>query len=175
MIFDKSIKEGKLPFSCIDCLKAREFLDKEGYFTDNIIKFTQPDFKEITYLGKLYDIDNSSNERPFQLSYSTGLYYKYFLPKEWVEKKNKYKPFTLGQWINLYDIGEIIHFRNKKSGTVYHSIYVGNVCLKDTDIDNSSKGTLCLGVDNFTLDYLFENYEIEVNGEWIPFGIEIEE
>lgn len=172
MIFDKSIKEGKLPFSCIDCIKAREFLDKEGYFTDNIIKFTQPDFEEIAHLGKLYDIDNSSNERPFQFDHSTGLYYKYFLPKEWVEKKNKYRPFTLAEWTVSYRIGEVIHFRNKKSGTIYCGMYVGNVRLKDTDIDNSSEGMLSLGVDNFALDYLFKDYEIKVNGEWVPFGIE---
>lgn len=176
MIFDKSIKKGKLPFSCIDCIKARKFFDKEGYFTNDILEFTKPNFSKKVRLSELYDIDNSVNEAPFQSKELGAPFYEYFLPKEWVkEEEKRYKPFTLGQWINLYDIGEIIHFRDKKSCTVFCSMYIGNACLEGTDIDNSSEGTLCLGVDNFTLDYLFKNYEIEVNGEWVPFGVEVEE
>ena len=30
---------------------------------------------------------------------------------------------------------------------------------------------MTLGVASYTLDYLFEDYEIEVNGEWKPFGV----
>lgn len=176
MIFDKSIKKGKLPFSCIDCIKARKFFDKEGYFTNDILEFTKPNFSKKVRLSELYDIDNSVNEAPFQSKELGAPFYKYFLPKEWVkEEEKKYKPFTLGQWINLYDIGDIIHFRDKKSGTVFCSMYTGNACLKDTDIDESSEGILSLGGDNFTLEHLFEDYEIEFNGKWIPFGIEVEE
>lgn len=173
MIFDKSIKKGKLPFSCIDCIKARKFFDKEGYFTNDILEFTKPSFSKKVKLSELYDIDNSVNEAPFQSKELGAPFYEYFLPKEWVkEEEKKYKPFTLGQWINLYDIGEIIRFRNTKSGTEYCCMYVGNTHLIGTDIDKSTDGVLSLGCDNFTLDYLFKNYEIEFNGEWIPFGIE---
>lgn len=41
-----------------------------------------------------------------------------------------------------------------------HSQGIKNIIVKIT-----------LGNESHTLDYLFENYEIEVGGEWIPFGV----
>lgn len=34
---------------------------------------------------------------------------------------------------------------------------------------------ITLGDVSHTLDYLFEDYEIEVDGEWKPFGVEVKE
>jgi hypothetical protein len=36
---------------------------------------------------------------------------------------------------------------------------------------HKNKGTIVLGVASFTLDCLFEDCEIEINGEWLPFGV----
>lgn len=167
MIFDKSIKEGKLPFSCIDCLKAREFLDKEGYFTDNIIKFTQPDFKEITYLGKLYNIDNSANERPFQFDHSTGLYYKYFLPKVWVNVGIT-RAFTCEEFLHLFDQGKFHSLRHKNRPNyrdTITSIYIDEETkIPYVRINDSDSG--------YGPEYFFKNYEYFDEGEWKPFGIE---
>lgn len=126
MKFDKSIKEGKLPFSCIDCIKAEEFLDKEGYFTDNISMFTKPNFKENTFKDKLYDIDNS-NDIVSSFQSTDGTFYKYFLPKEWVKEKEekKYRPYTLAEWIEQHEIGEVIHYRSKSEEVELRHMYVG--------------------------------------------------
>ena len=50
-------------------------------------------------------------------------------------------------------------------------MYVGYGYGIGTDIRNTTSGTLTLGVASYTLDYLLEDYEIEVNGEWLPFGV----
>lgn len=43
---------------------------------------------------------------------------------------------------------------------------------KYNDITKINVGTVTLGVANYSFDYLFEDYEIEINGEWLPFGVE---
>ena len=39
------------------------------------------------------------------------------------------------------------------------------------DIEFKNKGTIVLGVASYTLYCLFEEFEIEINGEWQPFGV----
>ena len=36
---------------------------------------------------------------------------------------------------------------------------------------HKNKGTIVLGVASYTLDCLFEECELEINGEWQPFGV----
>ena len=91
--------------------------------------------------------------------------YPYFLPAEWVkEPEKKYRAFTLTEWINQHEIGDVIHFRNKSDGIEAHIMYTGTYHHK-------GKGTIVLGVVSYTLDCLFEDCEIEVNGVWQPFGV----
>ena len=103
---------------------------------------------------------------PFECD--NGWHYTFFIPEEWVlPKEKKYRAFTLTEWINQHEIGDVIHYRSKSDGVEAHIMYMGTYHHKN-------KGTIVLGVASFTLDCLFEDYEIEMNGEWVPFG-EIEE
>ena len=157
-----------------------EYVGKSGYFSDTLCRFQ--DLKSC-HKHTLININDDEEAGDFIFECKGGNY-RYFLPESLLKsekkeykpytlaEKKKYRPYTLAEWIEQHNMGDIVHFRNKKSGTVYCGMYVGNVRLKDTDIDNSSEGMLSLGVDNFALEYLFEDYEIEIDGEWLPFGIE---
>jgi hypothetical protein len=54
-------------------------------------------------------------------------------------------------------------------------MYTGYAHGIGADIEKTTSGTLTLGVASYTLDCLFDDCEIEVNGEWQPFGIEVKE
>ena len=112
MIFDKSIKEGKLPLSCINCIEAAEYIGEEGYFTNNIVDFTMPNFKHITYLHNLYDIVNNIEEEAFQADDTEGTWYKYFLPKAWLDVKVS-RAFTCEEFLSLFDQGKFHSLRHK--------------------------------------------------------------
>ena len=80
------------------------------------------------------------------------------------ESEKKYRAFTLPEWINQHEIGEVIHYRSKSEGVEAHIMYMGTYHHKN-------KGTIVLGVASYTLDCLFEECEIEIDGKWLPFGV----
>lgn len=151
--------------NCIGC---------KGYFFDEFIQ--TKDLSKCRY-GELINITthDDRNDLCFKAEYEEELvgFFRFFLPEidlKPVEKK--YRPFSLAEWIDRHEIGEVIHYRSKSGEMESRQMYVGtrhsqgikNIIVKIT-----------LGNESHTLDYLFENYEIEVDGEWQPFGIEVEE
>lgn len=62
-------------------------------------------------------------------------------------------------------VGTVIHFRQKEFDTTLYA------CI--TGIAVYINGDIAVHIDscNFELDELFKRYEIEINGEWVPFGI----
>lgn len=93
--------------------------------------------------------------------------------EEWVkEPEKKFRSFTLAEWIEKHEIGEVIHYRNKSEGIDFRHMYMGYAFGKGKDITKINVGTVTLGVASYSFDYLFEDYEIEINGEWKPFGVE---
>lgn len=62
-------------------------------------------------------------------------------------------------------VGTVIHFKLKGFDTTYYKCITGIVVYINGDI------AVHIGVDNFELDDLFKTYEIEINGEWLPFGV----
>ena len=68
-------------------------------------------------------------------------------------------------------LGAIIHLRNKETGTEYFTTI--SIITKDTNdyikVVVSLKGYLSFGYLSFT--DLFNKYEIEVEGEFKPFGV----
>ena len=150
MKLDKRIKEGKRPLDCFDTDVAKQFIGKKGYFADNNYAF----------------IDITSDD-------NFDVRHYYFLPEEWVIKpEKKYRPFTLSEWIEQHEIGDIIHFRSKSDGTEIRHMYLGTWHKLES---RNGYVLITLGDSSYSLEHLFEDYEIEVNGEWIPFGVEVEE
>ena len=170
MKLDSRIIEGKKPLDCFDAENEeliKPFLNKEGYVSNNLENFCLLDgcFKRLltNVFKKVKDCFKTS------INGGDGGDWKYFLPAEWVkEPEKKYRAFTLAEWIEQHEIGEVIHYRSKSEGIEAHIMYMGTYHHKN-------RGTIVLGVASYTLDCLFEEFEIEINGEWKPFGIEVEE
>ena len=176
MELDPRIIKGKRPLTCFDTEQAKEFLGKECYFSNckshykNLSAFekyeTLTDYcigtlTAVMDLGdRVFDVDQQCKE------------FRYCLPCEWVkEPEKKYRAFTLAEWIDQYEIGDIIRYRCKSQKIELCHMYVGYAYGIGTDIKNTTSGTLTLGVASYTLDYLFEDYEICIYGEWQPFGV----
>ena len=166
MELDKRIIEGKKPLDCFDAENEelmKSFLNKEGYFSNNIENFCLLDgcFKRL--------LSNVFKKVKSCFNDDEGRDWKFFLPVEWVkepekESEKKYRAFTLTEWINQHEIGEVIHYRSKSEGVEAHIMYMGTYHHKN-------KGTIVLGVASYTLDCLFEECEIEIDGKWLPFGV----
>lgn len=67
----------------------------------------------------------------------------------------------------IYDlIDRDIHLRSKKTGTKYYS------SIRSISEDVNGYINVSITSTNYlSFDELFSNYEIEINGEWKPFGI----
>ena len=176
MELDKRIKEGKRPLTCFDLKEAEKFEGKEGYFSDYPRAFAdgEASIDQCTTKGIL-KLDECSDNYPY-INKTTCLNYPYFLPVEWVkEPEKKYRPFTLAEWIDQHEIGEVIHYRNKSEGIEFRLMYMGYAHGIGKNIKDVGVGAVTLGLASYTLDYFFDYYEIEMNGEWKPFGIEVED
>ena len=102
---------------------------------------------------------------------------RFFVPERLLRPvEKKYRAFTLAEWINQHEIGEVIHFRNKNYRQEFYAMYVGYVIDNGEDIqDIRTTGRIMLMTWAYCLGNLFEDYEIEMNGEWQPFGVLDEE
>ena len=178
MELDKRIKEGKRPLTCFDLKEASGFLEKTGYFTNELDYFSDLSktgcFSEVQF-GRLLKINN--NKRcAFKYLSMDGSYensYRFFLPEDWVlPKEKKYRPYTLAEWVDQHEIGEVITFRNRQ-GQEYHVMYTGYVIDNgEEDIqDNRTTGRIMLINMGYLLQELFERYEICIDGKWQPFGV----
>lgn len=163
MDLDKRIKNNHRPLCVIDIKWAMGFIGKNGFFADAINCFENLSECQSGLLISVKD----KKLHPFECDNQWN--YTFFIPEDWVEtKEKKYRPYSLTEWINQHEIGDVIHYRSKSGEIELRQMYAGtrhsqgikNIIVKIT-----------LGNESHTLDYLFENYEIEVNGEWHPFGI----
>lgn len=172
MELDKRIIRGKRPLTCLDIEQAREFVGKECIFSDIFANFK--DINQYLFVDSDYTAILSIDERASCGDYvfrnaKNNLRYSLILPLEWVkepekEPEKKYRAFTLAEWVDQHEIGDVIHYRSKSEGIEAHIMYMGTYHHKN-------RGTIVLGVASYTLDCLFEEFEIEINGEWQPFGV----
>ena len=109
------------------------------------------------------------------------LKYGFFLPKEAVKEEKTYRACRNVK--ELYElvfntkskadtefyinelVGTIIHFRLKGFDTTLYECITGIAVYNNGDIAVHIDGC------NFELYELFKDYEIEINGEWQPFGV----
>lgn len=172
MELDKRIKALTDIQSVTSILNNRD-LDKKGYFADRIAEFK--DLSKCMY-GEF--VEYREHEQCFlcEIDHHDGTfdhtYYRYFIPEDSLlpeeKPEKKYRPFSLAEWIEQHEIGDVIHYRSKSEGIEAHIMYMGTYHHKN-------KGTIVLGVASYTLDCLFEEFEIEIDGKWQPFGIEVKE
>ena len=168
MDLDKRIIDGKKPLTCFDIDEAEKYVGKKCYISNEYDFFRDLDFTQQKILNGVEDC-----EAPFH--YDSDKQAEFCLPCEWVkpeEPEKKYRPYTLAEWINQHEIGEVIHFRNKNYKQEFYAMYVGYVIDNGEDIqDTRTTGRIMLINMGYLLQELFERYEICINGEWRPFGV----
>ena len=149
------------------------FIGCKGYFFDNFVQaknLTKCDY------GTLVDINGESNDHCFKAKDENGNkplgYYRFFIPEKLLKPvEKKYRPYTLAEWIDQHEIGEVIHCRSEHKQEFY-VMYTGYVIDNGEDIqDIRTTGRIMLINMGYLLQELFERYEICINGEWVPFGI----
>ena len=176
MELDSRIIEGKKPLDCFDTENSevlKPFLQKEGYFSNNLRNFLNLNSCKKGCLVKVFaknfdcfvcfaDDSNSS--------------YKFFIPEAWVkpeEPEKKYRPFSLEEFLKIFDIGDQIGFRSKDNGEVKYAMLVGYTddFFADNTDRSDGKNDVMIGIYRFSLSYLFENYDLYFEDEWQPFGV----
>ena len=169
MDLDKRIIEGKKPLDCFDAKDARkQFIGKKGFFGAHESQFMDLDSCPKCVLDELKEVDNYA-ESPFMTSCNHC--YRFFLPEEWVKEPEKYRPYTLAEWVDQHEIGEVIHYRCKSEGIEFRLMYTGYAHGIGKNIKDVGVGAVTLGLASYTLDYFFDYYEIEIDGKWLPFGV----
>lgn len=98
---------------------------------------------------------------------------RFFVPERLLRPvEKKYRPYTLAEWVDQHEIGEVIHFMNKDYKQEFNVMYTGYVIDKGEDVEDiRTTGRIMLMGTAYFLENLFEDYEIEMNGEWRPFGV----
>lgn len=107
-------------------------------------------------------------------------YYPYFVPASLVFEKPEPRPFktfkecfkTIDNLLDDKDIdvcGELgIRFDYREKGKhEMHTALVTSLCTQITD-----DGKEIRYLNNVSFEYWFEKYELLINGDWVPFGVE---
>ena len=101
---------------------------------------------------------------------------RFFVPERLLKPvEKKYRAYSLAEWVEQHEIGEVIRFRNSHNQE-FNVMYLGYIIDTNDDIqDTRTKGQIMFVSTPYTLQELFERYEICINGEWQPFGVLVEE
>ena len=156
-----------------------ELIGEKGYFTDDFADLE--DLNNCQY-DKLSKID-ARYDMIFLTQNDVDNNYcgcRFFVPEKLLKPvEKKYRAFSLKEWCREQSIGDKIIYRYKGTYCGDHReaevMYLGYIKPLDRVIDEAGQGELMLGINCHGLQNLFENYEIWKDGEWMPFGIEIEE
>lgn len=172
MELDKRIKEGKRPLTCFDTEQAKKFLGKECYLSNDLGCFCDLNCSVENKEIKKAELTNVSDSDPcYEIP---GFFYDFCLPCEWVkEPEKKYRPFSLEEFLNIFHVGDLIHFRRKNDDEVKVAIFTGYITDVDR-IDDKTPGAveLMLGSFHYSLFSLFdEGFEVFFENKWQPFGV----
>lgn len=185
MELDKRVKENRRPLTCFDLKEASGFLEKTGYFTNELDYFSDLSetgcFSEVQF-GRLLKINN--NKRcAFKYLSMDGSYensYRFFLPEDWVlPKEKKYRAYSLNEFLDEHEIGDKITFRLKleeqPEDFIRHKVMFCGYQIVTGTADTPGEGFVNLGGTLVSLQHMFETYETPNNylypEVWEPFGV----
>ena len=115
MELDPKIKVKKIFDVFSDFEEVKKYYGKEVYCADFTENFSN--LKLYTNKRKLKTF-YTQEFKPFLCG---GQMYRYVLPCEFVEQEKQYRAFTIDEFLNHFDIGEVIVFRSKATTDfVYH-------------------------------------------------------
>ena len=147
----------------------------KGYFASSIT-----DLHNNIKSGYVYELTNIDGDDNW--CFKAGTFsYGFFLPVDAVKENKIYRACKTVQ--ELYElifntkskaddrfyidelVGTVIHFKHKEFKTQYYECITGIVVYNDGDI------AIKIGCCKYDLSELFEDYEIEINDKWLPFGV----
>ena len=174
MELDKRIKEGKRPLTCFDVEQAKQFIGKKCYFSDDARDFMNLDKADGDTLFYVAELQNIWTAEEYCFADNSNDY-RFILPLEWVkpeEPEKKYRPFSLDEFFNIFEVGDLIVFKMKNTDEVKCAMFTGYITDVER-IDDKTPGAveLMLGIFHYSLFSLFEDFELLYHGEWQPFGI----
>lgn len=154
-------------------------LDDEGYFGYSLQGLEQE--IKAQRIRKLSEINEDSGS-PFKGDTARGwAWYPFFLPLDKVKKLHTYRPFNnLDEFFNFFYsfssdsvynqtekaeilLGKKIILKKKENGQI-NAMIIQNIKF-NSDSSNVS-------LNNVSLDHIFHVYDIQKDGEWLPFGVE---
>lgn len=154
----------------------------KGYFFDKIPKdLVIPKSKDAFFLKVIDSLKGDCFGTINTLWHGDKVrYYPYFLPASLVFEKPEPRPFktfkecfkTIDNLLDDEDIdvcGELgVRFDYRVKGQhEMRTALVTSLCTQVTD-----DGKEIRYLNNVSLEYWFEKYELLINGDWVPFGIE---
>ena len=155
-----------------DVEQAKGYIGKLGYFEDDLNDLDNAIAYSPEQMYKLVRIKQIDCDEKYVIG-ACG--FKYFLPLDKVKKTEpvkKYRPLkSIDEMDCLFDCSvmsakNFLTYRNKASGKIYIELLF-SVCRDKDDI--------LLSINNIPVKNLFNYFEIRKNGEWLPFGVEVED
>lgn len=157
-----------MPFHCFCAENCTNYIGQKGYFENEIDFFKCIDLCKYGTLEKIF----CDQAESFQMK-ETKKDYKFFIPEYFVvPKEKKYRPFTLQEFCDIFTIGQPIKYRRKGKVGLEHEIILDGYAHEQ--IGDQTFTYIYIGVNDYTLDELFEEYEWQESdtGEFKPFGVE---
>ena len=163
MELDKKIKVKKI-FDCFsDFEEVKKYFNKTVYCANFIENFSNLERYTDKMIFKEFYLQEC---KPFVCD---GKQYRYVLPAEFVEQEKQYRALTIDEFLDRFDIGEVIVVRSKSvPHYVYHVLFVGYL------ENGKNEMNIILGQYRFSLKELFSSYEY-CDGDsdnWLSFGVE---
>lgn len=152
---------------------------KMGYFANSIHLFKNLKGLDGIKYGKLIylsDLDYGGDKSDKCFVCSNQWAYRYFVLEDVLipeEPKKKYRPFSLEEFLKIFDIGDQIDFKGKGCcDEVKVAMFTGYITDVDR-IDDKTPGAceLMLGNFHYSLFSLFEDFELFLEDKWQPFGV----
>lgn len=172
--YDPRIKNELLIRGPFNTESANKYIGKKGYFTDDIFNFSNLDS---CCAGMMVSVE-ADNRYPYYCGiYDEGVIirgnFSFFLSAEFVEERPKEKFIPFRYLKELADagieVGKVISIRNKNSDLVTMNVLVTEI---NYDTENNEVIDITLGATGYEFSTLFNSYQLQVNGEWKPFGVE---
>ena len=160
---------------------AQAVIGTKGYFGDDLVNIIA-DVKQ----GKVETLTDVTPDVTYCFESNNDLHYVFFLPADRVKNKVKepvYRPIkTIDELYNFLVSSVVVvdDYNNTldKVGVIFSSVFElkgknsGYIYFRKFSRIYSTNNAIVL--DDCTLEYYFQNYEIKQNGEFVPFGIKDE-
>ena len=148
----------------------------KGYVTSNLYSL-QDDLKNnVALIREISRICYDDVECFSCKAFGTIRSYGFFLPLDAVKadepKEKKYRPLkSIDEMDCLFDCSVM----SAKNFITYRSKVTGEIYIELLFAVSRDKNDVLSSINNIPVQDLFNNFEIRKNGEWLPFGIKVEE